>query len=252
MTSSEAVSESMEDYLKAIFNVIAKQQVARPKDILKILKVSAPSVTGALHALAEREFIHYSPHDLITLTEKGERAARDVVRRHDVILNFFEKILLVDPKDAEEVACRMEHAISPNVMERFIRFVEFLDLCPRAGEKWISGFGYYCDQDGKLDNCETCISQTLEEVRKKKREGGAMKKDGVQLSELQPGSKGRVVRVSIPGDTGRRMVEMGVTSGSMIEVERIAPLGDPIDIKVKGYHLTLRKDEASGIEVIPE
>ncbi len=79
-----------------------------------------------------------------------------------------------------------------------------------------------------------------------------MKKDGVQLSELQPGSKGRVVRVSITGDTGRRMVEMGVTSGSMIEVERIAPLGDPIDIKVKGYHLTLRKDEASGIEVIPE
>gem|GEM_PF-266101 len=190
MTSGEAVSESMEDYLKAIFSVIAKQQVARPKDILKILKVSAPSVTGALHALAEREFIHYSPHDLITLTEKGERAARDVVRRHDVILNFFEKILLVDPKEAEEVACRMEHAISPNVMERFIRFVEFLDLCPRAGEKWISGFGYYCDQDGKLDNCETCISQTLEEVRKKKREGGAIEEGWGSIKRITTRQQG--------------------------------------------------------------
>jgi DtxR family Mn-dependent transcriptional regulator len=249
MTTSEAVSESMEDYLKAIFNVIAKQQVARPKDILKILKVSAPSVTGALHVLAEKDFIHYTPHDLITLTEKGEKAARDVVRRHDVILNFFEKILLVDAKEAEEVACRMEHAISPNVMERFIRFVEFLEVCPRAGEKWIAGFSYYCDEDGKLDNCEACISQTLEEVRKKKREGGEMKKEGVSLSSLPPGRKARVVKVS--GDASRRMVEMGVTSGSMIEIERIAPLGDPIDIKVKGYHLTLRKDEAAGIEVVP-
>ena len=42
---------------------------------------------------------------------------------------------------------------------------------------------------------------------------------------------------------------MGVTPGSVVEVERIAPLGDPIDIKVKGYHLSLRKEEAEGIEI---
>jgi Fe2+ transport system protein FeoA len=42
---------------------------------------------------------------------------------------------------------------------------------------------------------------------------------------------------------------MGVTPGTVVEVERVAPLGDPIDIKVKGYHLSLRKEEAEGIEV---
>ena len=42
---------------------------------------------------------------------------------------------------------------------------------------------------------------------------------------------------------------MGVTPGAVVEVERVAPLGDPIDIKVKGYHLSLRKDEAAGIEI---
>jgi Fe2+ transport system protein FeoA len=42
---------------------------------------------------------------------------------------------------------------------------------------------------------------------------------------------------------------MGVTTGSLVEVVRFAPLGDPIDIKVKGYHLTLRRDEAEGIGV---
>ena len=251
MTSTYAVTESMEDYLKTIFKVIKKQHVARPKDIAKILKVSPPSVTGALRSLAEKEFIHYSPYDLITLTKKGESAAKDVVRRHDVLQNFFEKVLLVEEKEADEIACKMEHAISPNILDRFISFVEFLEVCPRAGDKWISGFGYYCDHDGKFDNCESCITLSLENLRKTKLSGGDKKMAVIQLNELQPGQKGRVVKVTVSGETGRRLVEMGVTSGTMIEIEKVAPFGDPIDIKVKGYHLSLRKEEAAGITVEP-
>ncbi len=251
MTSTYAVSESMEDYLKTIFKVINKQHVARPKDIAKILKVSAPSVTGALRSLAEKEFIHYSPYDLITLTQKGENAAKDVIRRHDVLQNFFEKVLLVEQKEADEVACRMEHVVSPNIMDRFISFIEFLEICPRAGEKWISGFGYYCDHDGKLDNCEKCIELTLENLREKKRKGGNEAMVVKKLNELEPGNKGRVVKVAVSGETGRRLVEMGVTAGTMVEIEKVAPFGDPIDIKVKGYHLSLRKEEAAGITIEP-
>ena len=73
----------------------------------------------------------------------------------------------------------------------------------------------------------------------------------IQLNELQPGQKGRVVKVTVSGETGRRLVEMGVTSGTRIEIEKVAPFGDPIDIKVKGYHLSLRKEEAAGITVEP-
>jgi len=47
----------------------------------------------------------------------------------------------------------------------------------------------------------------------------------------------------------KRIIEMGMTPGSVVELERIAPLGDPINVKVKGYHLSLRKDEAEGIDV---
>jgi DtxR family Mn-dependent transcriptional regulator len=241
----------MEDYLKTIFKVIKKQQVARPRDIAKILKVSAPSVTGALHSLAEKEFIHYSPYDLITLTKKGESAATDVVRKHDVLQSFFEKVLLVEEKEADEVACKMEHVVSSKVLDRFISFVEFLEVCPRAGEKWISGFGYYCDHDGKLENCENCIELSLENVRKDKRKRGDKNMPVSPLNKLQPGRKGRVVKVTVSGETGRRLVEMGVTSGTMVEIEKVAPFGDPIDIKVKGYHLSLRKEEAAGITVEP-
>jgi Fe2+ transport system protein FeoA len=69
------------------------------------------------------------------------------------------------------------------------------------------------------------------------------------LKDLKPGQKGRVLKVSSQGETKKRIVEMGVTPGAVVEVERIAPLGDPIDIKVKGYHLSLRKEDAEKIEI---
>ena len=71
----------------------------------------------------------------------------------------------------------------------------------------------------------------------------------VKLKELKPGQKGKVLRISTRGATNKRIVEMGITAGAVVEVERVAPLGDPIDVKVKGYHLSLRKEEAEGIEV---
>lgn len=70
-----------------------------------------------------------------------------------------------------------------------------------------------------------------------------------KLKDLKPGQRGKVLKINARGETNKRIVEMGVTPGAVIEVERVAPLGDPIDIKVKGYHLSLRKEEAGGIEI---
>ena len=69
------------------------------------------------------------------------------------------------------------------------------------------------------------------------------------LSELKPKEKGLIVRVSGRGSIYRRIIDMGVVAGTEVEMQRVAPLGDPIQIKVKGYHLTLRKKEAANIKV---
>ena len=69
------------------------------------------------------------------------------------------------------------------------------------------------------------------------------------LSELAPGARARIVRVHGKGETTRRIVDMGVTRGSIVVVEKMAPLGDPMQVKIKGYHLSLRRDEASRIAV---
>ncbi len=69
------------------------------------------------------------------------------------------------------------------------------------------------------------------------------------LSELKPGQKGKVVKVAGSGATHRRILDMGVVPGSDLEVERVAPLADPIEFKLLGYHLSLRKEEAQNVQV---
>jgi Fe2+ transport system protein FeoA len=69
------------------------------------------------------------------------------------------------------------------------------------------------------------------------------------LSEFKTGEAGRVVRITAKNPVRRRILEMGVTPGTDICVKGMAPLGDPMEILVKGYHLSLRKGEAAGILV---
>jgi Fe2+ transport system protein FeoA len=70
-----------------------------------------------------------------------------------------------------------------------------------------------------------------------------------RLSELEPGETGRIIKVGGRGSFRRLLLDMGFVAGTNIEMERVAPLGDPIEIKVKGYNLSLRKSEAAAIQV---
>jgi Fe2+ transport system protein FeoA len=69
------------------------------------------------------------------------------------------------------------------------------------------------------------------------------------LSELKQGEKGKIVKIGGQRRFRRLLLDMGLVSGSNIEMERLAPLGDPIEFKVKGYNLSLRREEADCIKV---
>lgn len=71
----------------------------------------------------------------------------------------------------------------------------------------------------------------------------------MNLAMLQPGQRARVVKIGAIGPMKRRLLDMGVLQGEEVKVEKIAPLGDPIEIMVKNYRLSLRKSEAAGIMV---
>lgn len=75
--------------------------------------------------------------------------------------------------------------------------------------------------------------------------------DSLTLNDLPVGAKGKIVQLGGRGPARKRIADMGVLPGTLVEVERVAPLGDPIEIKVRGYHLSLRKEEAAEITVTP-
>ena len=69
------------------------------------------------------------------------------------------------------------------------------------------------------------------------------------LSELNVGESGVVTRINATGKLRRRIFDMGVTPGVSIVVKKVAPLGDPIEVTIRGYELSLRRDEASQVEM---
>ncbi|MDD2251540.1 MAG: ferrous iron transport protein A [Dehalococcoidales bacterium] len=65
------------------------------------------------------------------------------------------------------------------------------------------------------------------------------------LNELQPGEKGKVAKIGLKGKFRLKLMDMGMVRGTEVEVLGIAPLGDPMEIKIKGFNLSIRKNEAN-------
>jgi len=150
------LSASQEDYLEAILHIVTENGAARAKEISKRLKVTYSSVTKALRMLSEKGLINYEPYGLISLTPKGKRRAGDVVYRHEALKDFLTKVLLVDEAEADQTACILEHGISKNVVDRIIKFVEYVEKCPHASVEWLNGFGFHCREKPDSEECQHC------------------------------------------------------------------------------------------------
>jgi len=120
---NKRMSSSREDYLEAILHIQNEKGRARVIEIARKMNVSLPSVTGALRTLGDEGLVEYSPYDLVRLSEKGIKAAMDIVHRHEILMEFFIKVLDVDEVEADKAACAMEHAISPLLLKKMMVFL---------------------------------------------------------------------------------------------------------------------------------
>jgi DtxR family Mn-dependent transcriptional regulator len=123
---SNSLSASMEDYLEAIFNLTGESNVARSKDIARLLGVSRSSVTGALRILKKRGLANYKPYDYVTLTETGRNTAQQVTRKHSILKSFFINLLGVEESVAQRTACKAEHTLGPEIIAKLLCFIEFV------------------------------------------------------------------------------------------------------------------------------
>jgi len=69
------------------------------------------------------------------------------------------------------------------------------------------------------------------------------------LDEMKPGQECRIVNVNLGSATGQRLMDMGFVPGTRIKIVRNAPLTDPVDLFIRGYHVSVRHSEAKSVEV---
>ena len=158
MSKKIDLSENMENYLETILDLQKANKVARAKDIAERLGLQKGSVSGALKVLKEKDLINYKPYSFITLTAKGKKIAESIHRRHNVLNDFLQNVLQIDAEKADNTACRMEHVIDEETLERLIAFIEYINTCPRAGDDWLASFVNYI-KTHKHDSkkCNKCI-----------------------------------------------------------------------------------------------
>ncbi len=113
---------SLEDYLETIYILLKKSANVRITDIAKFLALSKPSVNRAVKTLKEANLVVHEKYGTITLTKKGEELAKGVYFRHKTLMNFLVNDLKIEPKTAEQEACRIEHDISEESLKKLIAY----------------------------------------------------------------------------------------------------------------------------------
>lgn len=229
------VSAKMEDYLEAILALESDQGVVRVKDIAERLQVTTPSVTGALKTLKARDLVKHESYGDVVLTPRGRELARQVHDRHQAILDFLGSVLHLPAEDAERDACGLEHMLGAEAQDRLVCLTQFLHDHPGLYQEWLEHLDRHVSGETPNRRAEPRVADRQPMT--------------TTLDRVPPGMTVRIRRVGGSGAIRRRLLDMGLRTGVELRVARIAPLGDPVEVHLMDYHLSLRKLEAAAIEV---
>lgn len=238
------ITPALEDYLETIFELIRDRKIARVRDIAKARDVKAGSVTPALRRLADLGLVRYEQREFIELTPEGEAAARRIFARHQVLTSFFEEVLDLPAQAARADACAMEHHLSDEAMDKLVRFFEYLRTCPEAGEEFLDRFHRCARVNGDSQDCaRSCQEHSpIADLAQER---------AVTLASLDPGKSGRVRQVTAQGALRQSLLDKGMLPDARITVERVAPGGDRVFIRIGGYPITLTRREALVVSLDP-
>ncbi len=117
------ISEALKDYLEAIYIFSQNKPSVRITDIALHLGLSKPSVNRAVNSLKTQGLVIHEPYGDIILTEKGLNLGYELYSRHKMIKKFLVNVLKLTHDDAEHEACRIEHNISKNTVDKMISFM---------------------------------------------------------------------------------------------------------------------------------
>jgi DtxR family Mn-dependent transcriptional regulator len=213
------LSNQAEEYLEAIYRLEQKGGFARTMELARNLKVVPGSVTNTIENLERKGLVIHKPYKGVKLTENGQKIASNVVRRHRLAERLLTDILHLDWSEVHDLACKLEHALSPEILEPLEKALGHPKRCPH----------------GNLipTNC-----------------GGILEEETMALTELGAKISGVIVKITEEKtETLQQLTRLNLTLGKRVEVENKIVPSDSLTIRVEGESCTIDHDLASIIYV---
>lgn len=144
------LTNSQEEYLKTIYILEKNNKKVRVTDIATKLYITKPSVNKAINILKDMKLINYEIYGEIKLTQNGEKLAKEIIKKHDILKMFLTDILEVEPNKAEEEAKQMKYAISEDTAKKLDKYIsKIFDLGDLD-----------CNYDSNSEKCRNCVKIT--------------------------------------------------------------------------------------------
>jgi len=149
----KALSQSLEDYLEAIYIISLDNKVVRVKEVAGFLDVKTPSVVDAVGKLTENGLVNHEKYGYLDLSDEGNKLARKIHLKHEKIYKFFKDVLIVSDEVSKKDACKIEHYISKETMDHMIGFIKFIESCPDGYPEWLKHFKYFLKHGKRPEEC---------------------------------------------------------------------------------------------------
>lgn len=136
-----------EEYLKTIYTLRKTEKSVRVTDIAKKLNKTKPTVNYAINNLKTEGLINYETYGDITLTQKGEQQAQKILEAYDIMYIFFNEIIGLDEKEAEEEATKVKATLKDKTLNKIAVYTH----------KTLGLYSLECGYDINNEKCITCL-----------------------------------------------------------------------------------------------
>lgn len=232
------MSVSSEEYLEALYTLTQDGKKASTSEISKRLNIAPASVTEMLKKLADAGYVNYSPYQGVTLKAEGLCIAGKMVRKHRLLERFLHDVLKIGKDKVHQEACEMEHGLADETERALCQVLKAPDKCPDDAEVIPP-----CDL--AFSNCADCRKWRGKNLD----EAGKRDASLVSVAALKENQGGNVAFIRGDNKVLRRLLDMGLTPGTRINVTRVAPLKGPVEIAVRGSRLAVGDEIACNIFV---
>jgi DtxR family Mn-dependent transcriptional regulator len=214
------ITQAVEEYLEAIYKMSLEDDKVIAARLAERMNVSPPTVADMLRRLSENGFVKTNRKAGIALTSKGRETAESMVRRHRLWERFLTDVLGLDWDAVHEEACRLEHAMSPQVEKKLAAILGNPETCPHGHP----------------------IPGTKGADRRNR--------EAKPLSQLCVGEEGVIERVAEEEPKLLQyLATLGLLPNAKIRIKEIAPFKGPMLVQVSGAQYALGQEVASKIMV---